>query len=168
MRARGAPNSAASLCLGQDGEISNLVRDLWHTPDGICPGGTTKQIQTLSALFSFPGFRARSWLQGIFGDPHARQINLVRRKNRRVLGQQDSVPDLLLPQDAPSAGHRCRRLAHLFGVYATADGLRTLSRSDGGAAGLATAESPLHATVRQQVGILCRNMSNKPVAAGHE
>ena len=40
-----------------------------------------KQTRTLSALFSFPGFRARSRLQGIFGDPHARLITLVRRKN---------------------------------------------------------------------------------------
>ncbi|WHZ29169.1 MAG: hypothetical protein OJF51_003970 [Nitrospira sp.] len=39
-----------------------------------------KRVQTLSALFSFPGFRARSQLQGIFGDPHARLVTLVRRK----------------------------------------------------------------------------------------
>jgi hypothetical protein len=39
-----------------------------------------KHIQTLSALFSFPGFRARSRLQGVFGDPHARLVALVRRK----------------------------------------------------------------------------------------
>lgn len=39
-----------------------------------------KRIQTLAALFSFPGFRARSRLQGVFGDPHARLITLVRRK----------------------------------------------------------------------------------------
>jgi len=42
-----------------------------------------KQAQTLSALFSFPGFRARSRLQGIFGDPHARLVTLVRRKKQR-------------------------------------------------------------------------------------
>ena len=42
-----------------------------------------KQTKTLSALFSFPGFRARSRLQGIFGDPHARLITVVRRKKRR-------------------------------------------------------------------------------------
>ena len=41
-----------------------------------------KHPQTLSALFSFPGFRARSRLQGIFGDPHARLVALVRRKKR--------------------------------------------------------------------------------------
>ena len=39
-----------------------------------------KRIQTLSTLFSVPGFRARSRLQGIFGDPHARLVVLVRRK----------------------------------------------------------------------------------------
>ena len=39
-----------------------------------------KQTQTLSALFSFPGFRARSRLRGIFGDPHARLVVVVRRK----------------------------------------------------------------------------------------
>jgi hypothetical protein len=39
-----------------------------------------KDTQTLSALFSVPGFRARSRLQGIFGDPHARLVVLVRRK----------------------------------------------------------------------------------------
>ena len=42
-----------------------------------------KRIQTLSALFSFPGFRARSRLHGVFGDPHARLVTLVRRKKRR-------------------------------------------------------------------------------------
>jgi hypothetical protein len=42
-----------------------------------------KRVQTLSALFSFPGFRARSRLQGIFGDPPARLVTLVRRKKRR-------------------------------------------------------------------------------------
>ncbi|HRB82531.1 MAG TPA: hypothetical protein PK614_09775 [Nitrospira sp.] len=39
-----------------------------------------KQTQTLSALFSVPGFRARSRLHGIFGDPHARLVVFVRRK----------------------------------------------------------------------------------------
>ena len=43
-----------------------------------------KRIQTLAALFSFSGFRARSRLQGLFGDPHARLIILVRRKKTAV------------------------------------------------------------------------------------
>ena len=41
-----------------------------------------KHPQTLSVLFSFPGFRSRSRLQGIFGDPHARLVVLVRRKKQ--------------------------------------------------------------------------------------
>ena len=49
------PSSATSLGLGQRGETSNLVRDLWQTPGGICPGGPMKYIQTLSALFSLSG-----------------------------------------------------------------------------------------------------------------
>lgn len=39
--------------------------------------------KTLSAVFSFPGFRARSRLQGIVGDPHARLVVLVRQKTPR-------------------------------------------------------------------------------------
>ena len=54
-----------------------------------------QHTKTLSAVFSFPGFRARSRLQGIFGDPHARLVVLVRQKNRGVLGLRDPVPDLL-------------------------------------------------------------------------
>jgi len=41
-----------------------------------------KRVQTLSALFSFPGFRARSRLQGMLVDPHARLVTLLRRKKR--------------------------------------------------------------------------------------
>ena len=51
-----------------------------------------KHTQTLSALFSFRGFRARSRLQGTFGDPHARLVTLVRRKNGRVLRLRDMTP----------------------------------------------------------------------------
>ncbi len=75
-----------------------------------------KRAQTLSALFSFPGFRARSRLHGIFGDPHARLVTLVRRKNRGVLGLWNAAPDLLRPHDAPGAGYRCGGLAPLPGV----------------------------------------------------
>ena len=42
-----------------------------------------QHTKTLSAVFSFPGFRARSQLQGILGDSHARLVVLVRRKKRR-------------------------------------------------------------------------------------
>jgi len=51
-----------------------------------------KHTQTLSGLLSFPGFRARSRLQGIFGDSHARLVTLVRRKNGHVLRLWDMTP----------------------------------------------------------------------------
>jgi len=51
-----------------------------------------KHTQTLSALLFFRGFRVRSRLQGIFGDPHARLVTLVRRKNGRVLRLRDMTP----------------------------------------------------------------------------
>lgn len=36
--------------------------------------------------YRFPGFRPRSQLQGIFGDPHARVIRLQRRQKKRSAG----------------------------------------------------------------------------------
>ena len=41
-----------------------------------------KHGRTLSELFSFPGFRARLQLSGLFGDPQARIVDLARRKKR--------------------------------------------------------------------------------------
>ena len=51
-----------------------------------------QRTKTLSALFSFPGFRARSRLQGIFGDPHARLVVLVRQKKPRCARAAGSGP----------------------------------------------------------------------------
>lgn len=39
-----------------------------------------KRANTLQKLFSFPGFRARQRLSGLFGDPLARVVDLERRK----------------------------------------------------------------------------------------
>jgi hypothetical protein len=41
-----------------------------------------KKNKTLQELFSFPSFRATKKLQGKFGDPKARIIELKRRKKR--------------------------------------------------------------------------------------
>ena len=42
-----------------------------------------KTCTTLSELYSHPGFRARSKLTGIYGDPYARVIRLVRRQKKQ-------------------------------------------------------------------------------------
>lgn len=39
-----------------------------------------KQANTLEQLFSFPGFRARHRLRGLFGSPLERIVDLERRK----------------------------------------------------------------------------------------
>ncbi len=52
-----------------------------------------KHAQTLSALFSFPGFRARSRLQGVFGNRHLGFVeglkNKIRVIQRRAYGYRD-------------------------------------------------------------------------------
>ena len=44
-----------------------------------------KHHKTLQALFSFPGFRAKQNLQGKFGSPKTRIVELVRRKKQRYV-----------------------------------------------------------------------------------
>ena len=39
-----------------------------------------KTGRTLQELFSFPGFRAKQNLRGIFGEPKARIVELIREK----------------------------------------------------------------------------------------
>ena len=41
-----------------------------------------KTCKTLSELYSHLGFRARSKLTGVYGDPYARVIKLVRRQKK--------------------------------------------------------------------------------------
>jgi hypothetical protein len=41
------------------------------------------KIRRLSDAYRFPGFRTLQRVHGIFGDPHARLIRLVRRGKKR-------------------------------------------------------------------------------------
>ncbi len=41
-----------------------------------------KNPKTIRSLFAFPGFTAKSKLVGVFGDRHARVIQLKRRKKQ--------------------------------------------------------------------------------------
>ena len=42
-----------------------------------------KQARTLRELFSFPGFYAMNRLEGVFGDPKARIVELKRQKKEQ-------------------------------------------------------------------------------------
>jgi len=52
-----------------------------------------KTKTTLNALYSFPGFRARSRLKGILGDAPARIITLKRRQKK--LFAQPAAPYIM-------------------------------------------------------------------------
>ena len=54
-----------------------------------------KTCKTLSELYSHHGFRARSKLTGVYGDPYARVIKLVRRQKNRLLCLSYDIKDLL-------------------------------------------------------------------------
>ena len=42
-----------------------------------------RKPRRLADAYTFPGFRPRATVQGLFGDPHARLITLVRRGKKR-------------------------------------------------------------------------------------
>jgi hypothetical protein len=44
-----------------------------------------KKNTTLASLYSLPGYRARSKLQGMMSDPGARVITLVRRQKKHIV-----------------------------------------------------------------------------------
>jgi len=53
-----------------------------------------KKARTLRELFSFPGFYALNRLEGVFGDPKARIVELKRQKKERyaqVVGKVTAV-----------------------------------------------------------------------------
>ncbi len=46
----------------------------------------TRKARRLADTYRFPGFRPLETVQGIFGDPRARVITLVRRGKKRSAG----------------------------------------------------------------------------------
>lgn len=44
-----------------------------------------KTCKTLAELYSYHGFRARSKLSGVYGDPYARVIKLERRQKKQFV-----------------------------------------------------------------------------------
>lgn len=44
-----------------------------------------QKIRTLVDEYQFPGFRPQATLKGIFGDPYARVITLVRRQKKHAV-----------------------------------------------------------------------------------
>jgi len=51
----------------------------------------TRPVRRLADAYRFPGFRTLQRVRGIFGDPHARLVMLVRRGKKTVCGTCGTV-----------------------------------------------------------------------------
>ena len=79
------PSSATSLGLGQRGETSNLVRDLWQTPGGICPGGPMNTFRRSPPCSPFRGSGLAVDYTGSLAIPTPDSSSSSGEKNCRVL-----------------------------------------------------------------------------------
>ena len=61
-----------------------------------------KSVRTLREMFSLKGFVARSELQGKFGDPKARIIELRRQKKRRLVLNVEQVIEAITIESFPA------------------------------------------------------------------
>lgn len=67
-----------------------------------------ERANTLQKIFSFPGFRARQRLSGIFGDPMARVIDLERRKKgRSALAAEGAISLSMIERRSKYEINRC-------------------------------------------------------------
>lgn len=58
-----------------------------------------KKAKTLRELFSFPGFYAQRQLQGVFGDPKARIVEIRRQKKElSVQGVEKVITAITIPR----------------------------------------------------------------------
>ena len=54
---------------------------------------TSTKRQRLLDAYRFPGFRPMDEVRGVFGDPHARIVTLVRRSKKRPAARaEESIP----------------------------------------------------------------------------
>lgn len=89
------------------------VADSWRR----WSGRNHEIAQTLSTLFSFPGFPApQPATRDIWRFPRSAGHLGPAKKSGGVLGVEDAVPHLLRPYDAPGARYRCSGVAHLSGI----------------------------------------------------
>jgi hypothetical protein len=56
-----------------------------------------RKRRTLSDLYRFPGCKPKKIIHGIFGDPHARVIKLVRRGKKLLVGYAAPFIGLSVP-----------------------------------------------------------------------
>ena len=70
-----------------------------------------KHARQLTDAYAFPGFRLLRSVRGVFGDPKARIVRLVRRSKKHCAGAAESAPRLVRPtlrrvRDLPCGRYR--------------------------------------------------------------
>jgi hypothetical protein len=77
--------------------------------------------KTLLELFSFPGFKAKSYLKGKFGDHKARIVMLTRQK--KLQNAQDAVNNIKVSMTEKNVNHATLMLQTIECMYAMKKGV---------------------------------------------
>jgi len=86
--------------------------------------------------YAFLGFRPLHTVRGVFVEPKARGITLVRRSKNCLRGLWSNALGLVRPQHPPGSGSVQRRHPHLSGVRGAARAVPQLWPSEARASGL--------------------------------
>jgi hypothetical protein len=111
----------------------------------------TKQ-RRLRDAYRFAGFRPIEQVRGVFGDPHARIVALVRRSKNQLRHVQARAFRMVRSQASARSGSSDRRLAHIPGVRGAARQVPALRQGEARATRILGEQSALY----QAVCVLCR------------
>jgi transposase len=81
---------------------------------------TAAKRRRLRDAYRFAGFRPIEQVRGVFGDPHARIITLIRRSKNQLRHMRAEAFRMVRSQASPRSGSSDRRLAHISGVRGAA------------------------------------------------
>jgi len=102
-----------------------------------------KRRRRLWDAYAFPGFRPQSTARGVFGDPKARVITLVRRSKNALRELRTGAQGLVRRASAPHARPVLRRCAHLPRIRGAAPAVQELRHSEARAPGVSCRQSVL-------------------------
>jgi len=94
-------NGSSRICVGGGQAQATVLFNADGTETCFAPAwetdtwGGMKQKKTLLDEYRFPGCRPRARLKGVFGDPLAQVVALVRTQKKSLWPMRDSRPRLL-------------------------------------------------------------------------
>ena len=101
----------------------------------------------LQDAYRFAGLRPLATVRGVFGDPKARIVVLVRRRKKRPVAVWTMAAQLLRPPTAVGAGPVVRRHADVSGCGSAPRGLPEMRGGEARTAGVAGRQSVLHQAI---------------------